>query len=395
MNVGHIAARLIAFVIDGVDADFIKNTEIDHEELYQFAKAHSIGNIICIALKQLNIMPPQYESFYEKLYKILCAQEATQEIEKQEIVCELERLGIKHMLLKGSVMKHLYPSPELRSMCDIDILYDTAYISELNQMMLDRGYTLVEVTGSRGKNIAYVLSPFVRIEFHGVLMDRDIPRYNRYFGENFERTVPVCGTQVRFSDEDFFVFMVAHIAKHYFIGGTGIRSLADIWLFLRKKPDLDMDSVRSKLREIELEEFADIIIGVNGVLFDGNEPTPLQSEVIEYIFNSGTYGTVNNRAAENVKETSKFGYVLKRLFPDREFMSVNYPAVKKCVLLLPLFWLIRLVSVALKKGYKGSDIDLVMRLEASQIDARKIPGNPFEKENSQTRKEGTEDDKKS
>ena len=57
-------------------------------------------------------------------------------------------------------------------------------------------------------------------------------------------------------------------------------------------------------------------------------------------------------------------------------MAINYPLVKKCVLFLPLFWAIRLVSTFAKKGYKGSDVDMVMNVSAEQIDARNIPGNP-------------------
>ena len=216
----------------------------------------------------------------------------------------------------------------------------------------------------------------MNIEFHGVLMDKDIPLYNSYFGNNFEHTVTDGDFRVKYPDEDFFIFMVAHLAKHYFNGGTGIRSLADIWLYLRKKPELDTDKVRVKLREIELDEFLDIIIGVNGVLFEGKEPTDLQSEVIDYIFHSGTYGTKAHKDTDNMEGSGKLKFLLRRLFPGKEFMAINYPAVGKCALLLPLFWIIRLFRVLFKKEYKNSDVSAVMALDSSLIDARKIPGKP-------------------
>ncbi len=378
MEVGVIAARLIAYVIDGVEPDFENNLQIDHDLLYSFSKSHSVDNIVGVALKKLNMMPPQYEQAYEKAYKISLAREATQEFETQDITEEFERRGIKYMLLKGSVMKHLYPSPELRSMCDVDILYDTAHFDELEEIMTERGYELKEASGTDGVNVSYIRKPFMNFEFHGVLMDTDIPLYNAYFGNNFEHTVADEGFRVKYPDEDFFVFMMAHLAKHYFHGGTGLRSLADIWLFLRKKTQLDMTAVYEKLKKIKLDEFTDIIIGVNGVLFDGNEPTAQQSDIIDYIFHSGTYGTQQHRTADGIKDISKKQYLLRRLFPDREFMSINYPSVKKCALLLPIFWIVRLISVAFKKGYKGSDVDMVLNLEKSSLDARKIPGCPFD-----------------
>ena len=376
MEAGLIAARLMAFVIDGSDPGIGKDTEIDHKELFSFARSHSIANVIAVALEQLNMMPPQYASEYSRAYKTGLVREATQEVETQDISEELCRRGIKHMLLKGSVMKHLYPSPDLRSMCDVDILYDTAHKNELDEIMTDRGYILAEVSGTDNVNISYVKKPFMNIEFHGVLMDKDVPLYNSYFGTDFEHTVPDGDFKAKYPDEDFFVFMAAHLAKHYFNGGTGLRSLADIWLYLRKKPNLDMDKVKVKLKAIELDEFTDIIIGVTGVLFDGNEPTTLQSEVIEYIFHSGTYGTQAHKNADGMEDSGKMKFLLRRLFPGKAFMAINYPAVGKCALLLPIFWVIRLFRVLFKKAYKHSDVSMVMKLDDSEIDARKIPGKP-------------------
>lgn len=376
MEAGLIAARLMALAIDGVDPGLDKNTEIDHKELLTFARSHSIANVIAVALSKLNIMPPQYASEYDRSYKTGLVREATQEIETQDLSEELCSRGIRHMLLKGSVMKYLYPSPDLRSMCDVDILYDTAHKDRIEEIMTERGYTLAEASGTDNVNISYIKKPFMNIEFHGVLMDMDVPLYNSYFGENFEHTVSDGEFVAKYPDEDFFVFMAAHLAKHYFNGGTGLRSLADIWLYLRKKPELDMNKVRAKLREIELDEFVDIIIGVNGVLFEGKEPTALQSEVIDYIFHSGTYGTQAHKVTDNMNNSGKLKFLIRRLFPDKKFMAINYPAVGKCAVLLPLFWVVRLFRVLFRKEYKNSDVSMIMTLDSSQIDARKIPGKP-------------------
>ncbi len=378
MNTGLIASRLFAFAADGVPCDFLKNESIDYNALYKFSKAHSIANTVGYALEKLNMLPEEYAAAFRNEIKIGLAREATQEFELEEISAQLESRGIKYMPLKGSVMKHLYPRPDLRSMCDLDIQYDTAHKAELDEIMLPLGYEVAEVSGTDGVNIAYRKKPFMYIEFHGVLMDTDIPLYNGYFGTDFERTVPNGGHRVKYKDEDFFVFMAAHLAKHYYLGGTGLRSLADIWLFLRKKPELDKEYIFAELKKIRLDEFIKIIIGINAVLFEGRQPDEKEKSVIGYILGSGTYGTAENSYAENVKNQSKLKYLLKRFFPDREFMAINYPAVKKCVLLLPLFWAVRLVSTFIKKGYKGSDVDTVMNVSTTQIDARKIPGNPWD-----------------
>ena len=378
MNTGIVAARLMAFAIDGVPPDFDASIQLDYDALFKFAKVHSIANLLCYALEKLNMLPAQAAAPFQKELRLGMAREAAQEMETFEIAQELEKRGIKYMLLKGSVMKHLYPRPDLRSMCDIDIQYDTSRKAELDELMLPMGYTRAETSGTDGINISYIKKPFMYIEFHGALMDKDVPLYNRYFGTDFERTVPAEGCRVEYKDEDFFVFMAAHLAKHYFMGGTGLRSLADIWLFFRKKPNLDTEYIFEQLKLIKLDEFIRIMLGVTGVLFDKKEPTFEQKNIICYILGSGTYGSESNNSAIQLKSRSKFSYVLERLFPDRNFMAINYPAVRKCVLLLPLFWIIRLVGAALKTGYKNSDVNKVMNVSTEQTYARNIPGNPLE-----------------
>lgn len=378
MNIGIIASRLMAYAVEGIPINKEKLGDIDYEKLFKFSKAHSAANLVGYALQKLDMLPDEYAAPFLKELKLSMVREATQELETQEIAAQLEKRGIRYMMLKGSVMKQLYPLPYLRSMCDVDIQYDTAFKARLDDFMSDLGYEKAEVSGTDGVNIAYRKKPFMYIEFHGALMDKDVPLYNRYFGTDFERTIPVNGCEVKYSDEDFFVFMAAHLAKHYFLGGSGLRSLLDIWLYLRKKPELDREYIFAELKKIKLDEFINIMLGINAVLFEGAKPSEQQKNIISYILSSGTYGTTANKSAELIKNQSKGSYVKQRLFPDREFMAINYPVVKKCVLLMPLFWIIRLVSVSLKKGFKGSDVEKVMNVEASKIDARKIPGNPKE-----------------
>lgn len=44
------------------------------------------------------------------------------------------------------------------------------------------------------------------------------------------------GYEKHFSREDFYIYLVAHEYKHYFLGGTSLRSLADTYIYLKKYP---------------------------------------------------------------------------------------------------------------------------------------------------------------
>ena len=59
-----------------------------------------------------------------------------------------------------------------------------------------------------------------------------------------------------FSPEDFYVYITSHEYKHYSVGGTGLRSLLDIYVFLRKfEGKLNFDYVLREIEKLELSEF--------------------------------------------------------------------------------------------------------------------------------------------
>lgn len=374
MNSGLTAARLVAYAL--ADVPLPKEIEpIDHKALFEFSQKHSISALIGYALEKADLLPPAVSKVYLKQRKLALVKYATQEQELCKITAHLRAHNIKYMLLKGSVLKHLYPAPELRSMCDIDIQYDRAHLPQLKEIMLPLGYSLAEASGTDNANESYSKAPFMYIEFHGWLYDKNLPLYCDYFGNDFRRTVPVDGCEVKYSDEDFLVFLLAHFAKHYFLGGIGLRSLADVWLYFKKKA-LDLDYVFTQLKAIKLDEFTRIILKAANAVFEGEAAAGLE-DVIDYCLHSGTYGTVERIATMNAVDESRLAYTLKRVFPKKEFMTQKYPIISKHPLLLAPMWAVRLAEVTFSGAFAKSDVAKVIGADKAQLDARKISGNPY------------------
>ena len=70
--------------------------------------------------------------------------------------------------------------------------------------------------------------------------------------------------------------------------------------------------------------------------------TDTEAEMLEVYLDNGTYGTAQKAAENKLKkylessETgSKSGVLLKRLFPDTDFMKHHYPILQKHIILLP------------------------------------------------------------
>lgn len=376
---GEYAVGLVARVLFG--GNFVPPPGTDYYALFDVCSRHSVANIACLALDEAGVeMPEKVAERFRREYKISVFREAQQELEAAEISRAFEKAGVDFMFLKGSVIKYLYPAPDLRTMCDLDILIDNTKFDEVKREMTALGYELK----AEGELFAdYEKKPFMRIEIHGRLFDNGVEIYDNYFGTDFRRTRRVKGWEHCFElpDNDFFVFMMAHMAKHYFLLGTGIRSVADVKIFLDAKEDfLDLDYINAEMKKIELLEFSEEIISLAETWFGNGKKRAMSDSIAEYLISSGVYGDRKNAYTKDLVQATggknnlffkKLKYIITYVFPGRRFMAVNYPRVRKTPLLLPYYWMRRLFSSVLKGGRKSAmkRIKMVLRAKQENVEA--------------------------
>lgn len=166
-----------------------------------------------------------------------------------------------------------------------------------------------------------------------------------------------------FTPEDFYVFVIAHAYKHYSRSGTGIRTLADIYIMNQKLGGtLNWEYVDSELRglgifsyEHESRELARKIFGIAELPTKANL-SEAEQQMLAYYLGASTYGTIENRILNQMQKLqpddgaftarTKRKYLLSRIFPGREWCEAYAPTVYKYPVLLPFFWVWRLI-------YKG------------------------------------------
>lgn len=61
---------------------------------------------------------------FRRASQIVLGRETMYQFELQHIMEKLDSKAIPYLPLKGWKMKHLYPRPDMRSMCDVDILIE-------------------------------------------------------------------------------------------------------------------------------------------------------------------------------------------------------------------------------------------------------------------------------
>ena len=363
---------LMACALQGVSAPEEILTDADLKQLLIMARKHSVASMVCMALEKTAIFANADE--VTKKQWIDAKNKAIRknmllDAERKTISHELETQGIWYMPLKGSILKDWYPKPGMREMADNDILFDPSGREQVREIFQNRGYKTVSFR--KGNHDVYEKEPIYNFEMHVSLFDGTYKELTEQYENVKERLLPVDGTayQFAFTPEDFYVFVLAHAHKHYSHSGTGIRTLADIYVMDRHLGGImDRDEVEQKLTQLGIAEYEQHSRVLAEKLFSAVRPlaetelTEDEKEMLLYYCDATTYGTVDNRVnnrlhelqenSENIKLWTKVKYCCVRLFPGREFCKFAYPFVYKHPWTLPFFWVWRIVyrSIASKKN---------------------------------------------
>ncbi len=322
-------------------------TSFDWNKLYQIACMHKTHMIFYYGLAQGSFSIPQevLDTIKTKAFSEV-AFSMRQNIEIQEVYKELEKNEIDFMPLKGAVMKDLYPHSDMRLMSDIDILIKTSQYEKIKDIMVENDFEFIEESDHefiwRKKN------GFLCVEFHKCL----VPTYNKdlypYYGDGWRVATKKEGTHYYMSDEDFFVYMFVHFAKHYRDSGIGIRQIVDIWVCLEKL-NLDFSYVEEQLKKLYLYDFYVNIKSTFDVWFANGKESEETELITNWIFTSGIYGTrdknlLSGHLRKNGdKKVSKSKQYIRNIFPGYSAMKKKYKILNKLPILLPFAWIWRIV----------------------------------------------------
>lgn len=329
----------------------------------EFCSCHKILNIVAYGMRNYeNNIPDVIRKSFENTVNISMMKEAQRTVEIELLCDDFEENSITHMVMKGFVIKELYPQPFLRSMSDVDILIGDN-LSSASKIMLNRGFSF---EGEAFLHDIYTKGKLLAVELHKALIDESLDEFYGYFGSGFERAELSDGCKFRynFSAENFYIFLIAHMAKHYKISGTGIRSVCDIYVYNKAYGStLDYTYISEELEKIGLKIFEKKMRELADEWFSGSFSGDFDA-VSEYIVSAGVYGDSDNHELNSYllskeKDEGKIKYILKYAFPNMEYMTARYDRLKKYPFLLPYYWIKRVLSTLFKSRgsiryrYKG------------------------------------------
>ena len=329
--------------------------EMDLEAVYSLAQFHSLTSAAAFALEKATELPRAFDQAKKKAIHKL----SHFDIERIKILAALEQKGVWYMPLKGILLKSFYPKAAMREMTDNDILFDPEKPDIVRAVMEELGYSCVMY--DMYNHDVYEKPPTMEFEMHRTLFDLEkYPESAAYFDNIFDRLIKDSGNKFGYhmSDEDFYIYIICHMNKHYNNGGTGLRSLVDVYLFNKARYDgLDKDYLSRELNRLELTEFEQRIRELAYKLFGGEENEFTGNEETMYFVQSGANGT-NEHWKENRLSRSMGGedtgkakrkYLLKRVFISGDELKKNYPTVYKHKILYPLLFVYRPIKGAVTR----------------------------------------------
>ncbi|MBQ6639364.1 MAG: nucleotidyltransferase family protein [Lachnospiraceae bacterium] len=355
---------LVSCAVNGRKPDPERIAGMDMDELYEQANRHYLTAAVAHALETAGVK----EERFVKAKKHSALKNAQMDMEMADVFAELDAAGIWHMPLKGTLLQHMYPVYGMRQMSDHDILFDAKRADDVKSIMEKLGFS-VEHSGASNHDV-YHKEPVSNFEMHTSLFgsSHDEKMYKYY--TDVEKRLLGDGYEKHFSPEDFYIYMLAHEYTHYSVGGTGLRSILDVYVYLQKEL-LDMDYVATETEKLGIAEFETSNRSLAQHLFSGKELTDADKEMLEYVLSSGVYGTMDHRMENWMKEYGggKIWYMLNRFFvpvskKNKRYhaMAAHFPFFYKHKILLPLLPFYR-VLLGLKNGNMIRELKILKQVK--------------------------------
>jgi len=340
------------------------------EKLYVFSSALDVSQFIGYALadtQQPNAILQRFQK--DALKAMYRCERQTADLQRVSALFEQEKLPF--VPLKGAVLRGFYPVPWLRTSSDIDLLLRSEDCRTAEALLSSRlHYAFVERTTH---DVVLVSPGGVHVELHHMLLEEacanqaDEPLRNIWYHVRQESDSFRC----TLDDEAFYYYHIAHIAKHFLLGGGGIRPFAD--LFLLDAMPRFAACQRDMLEQGGLLRFSQSCSKLANHWFGGGQADDGISQMEAFLLEGTLYGSAHGKAVVgSVKSGGKMKRLLQRAWQPYDTLKHRYPALIGYPILLPWYEGVRWAQLLTSRRRGNLKEELVSGLTLSKEEQRKI-----------------------
>ncbi len=307
-------------------------------QLCSIACKHDIAPILGAGLDANGLKLPgnaHYERIMQETMKAAFRQERMERA-FQQICAVLEENAIAYIPLKGAVIRNFYPEPWMRTSCDIDILVRREALEPAIAGLV------VQLGCNEAERAAHDVSLHTpsgqHIELHFDLVEEGRAKAaNAVLADIWHHAQTKTGWKYQYEMPDawFYFYHIAHMVKHFEVGGCGIRPLIDLWI-LDHLDNVDCAGREALLERGGLLQFAKLARHLSECWLENAEPDEITKKMQRFILSGGVYGSAENRVAlQQTRQGGKAGYLLSRVLAPYDKLRRYYPILEKYPWLMP------------------------------------------------------------
>lgn len=342
-----IKVLLRSFMLDTYEEDI----DCKVEELYKLSSSLNVSTMIAYSLNKKNIK----DSYFEKsLYKSIIKYERL--LKRKKEIDSLFKDKIGYLYVKGFTLAKYYKEPFLRYSNDIDVVVKDN-INLASKLIKKAGYRLVT------NNVQEMC--FMK---NGTLID--LHRTFSVENDNLERIFNDATITNHELDINYkYLYLLVHAMKHIKFGQFEFRFFVDLF-YLRQL--INKDVVNNLLKESNLTVFDSNVNHYLDVLLNNKEYNDLSNKIEEFIFQYGIDGGNKNRVLIHSSDSSRFGYILSRIFIPYDKMCYEYPLLEKKKYLLPIYYIVRIFKPFKSKRVKYTYNEVSNSLSKTKTDINEM-----------------------
>ena len=314
------------------------------KDIFNLAVMQEVSVFLYEATKAIELPEKVRNNFYS-VYNRAVRKEAIMHFEISNYFAALDREKITYLPIKGWNLKNLYAKPYLRTMTDVDVIVRRDGFERACEIAKECEFHF-EAGGET--HYAFTKKPVTELEIHHQLFAEQSVLHQ------WGRSILEKNDEYKMSEADTYVYMFAHMAKHFTGDGAGMRNMVDCYLYNKTYSfnDEQRTYIDNTLKELELDVFEKRICQLTRVWFEDEAYDEAATTLTEYIMDGGLYGKEGNKGSMELgsKTTSKFQWFMKELFPNFEFLKKSLNFKKMYKPLTPIYWVIRIVRGLFRKG---------------------------------------------
>lgn len=341
----------------------------DWAEIYALSQKHNVTPVISKEIEELSEdKRPKgklLSAFNQKLeYTVKNYEYKTQAITL--LVKLLSEAKINHLLIKGAVLRYLYPVPELRTSGDTDVVISPSDYENTVEVLKNGGFS-VETVGTTVAELKYNDEVF---EIHTELEYINI-QSKIYFSTPFDDISEHSGYTYKLKPFYHLLYVITHIAHHLKNGGAGVRMIMDIDALLRYYPDIDIEKFIALCDYIRIKKTALVLIALSkkwfntpvaiDFTFEDSDEEDFYKNLSRIILNGGVFGEDNGGGNDGITDEDKSGLgerlkaFFGRIFPHPSDLQKYFSYCGKRKFLVPIAWFHYLFLVIFGKFGHSND----------------------------------------